>query len=83
MDGNDHLGVAPEDLADADLRRELATLHRMRHETFLHGGTSALDNHTARTLDLETEYLRRYPQREIDHERTRAGARMRRVASAR
>src|SRR3954471_14454864 len=30
-------GVSPQDLAEADLIRELAHLHRTRHETFLHG----------------------------------------------
>ena len=70
-------GVPPADLADEDLERELAHLHRMRHETFLHGGWTALDTHTGRTLALETEYLRRHPEREIDQQRTRAGARTR------
>jgi hypothetical protein len=79
MNGNEQLGVAPEDLPNDDLRRELSSLHRMRHETFLHAGTSALDTHTARTLALESEYLRRHPQREIDLERTREGARNRSV----
>lgn len=80
VDGNDGLGIAPADLADEDLERELANLHRMRHETFLHGGWAALDTHTGRTLALETEYLRRHPGREVDVQRTRDGARDRRVA---
>jgi hypothetical protein len=77
MDGDGSRGVAAAELADADLERELANLHRMRHETFLHGGWSALHTHTGRTVDLEEEYLRRHPQREIDLQRTREGARRR------
>lgn len=78
VESNDDVGVDPASLADDDLERELATLHRMRHETFLHGGWAALDTHTGRTLALETEYLRRHPEREVDDQRTRDGARARR-----
>ena len=61
-------GVPPTELTDADLDRELAHLHETRHEVFLHGPTAALQNHSERTGDLELEYLRRHPAREI-HER--------------
>ncbi len=68
-------GVPPEDLAEPDLLRELERLHATRHETFLHGARDALRAHTARTEQLEAEYLRRHPEREVDPARTRSGSR--------
>ena len=68
-------GVNPQDLAEADLVRELAHLHRTRHDTFLHGSPDALREHSSRLAALEEEYLRRHPEREVDPARTRSGAR--------
>jgi hypothetical protein len=68
-------GVPAGDLAEEDLLRELAHLHATRHETFLHGSADALEAHTNRTTELEAEYLRRHPEREVDPRRLRAGAR--------
>lgn len=68
-------GVRPEDLAETDLVRELAHLHATRHDTFLHGSPDALAEHSSRTAELEQEYLRRHPDREVDPARTRRGAR--------
>lgn len=68
-------GVRPEDLAESDLLRELQHLHETRHDAFLHGSADALRTHTSRTAELEGEYLRRHPEREVDPARTRAGAR--------
>jgi hypothetical protein len=65
------------DLSEDDLLRELGHLHETRHETFLHGSDDALAAHTRRTADLEAEYVRRHPQRQIDPDRLRAGARER------
>jgi len=59
-------GVDPGALSEDDLLRELASLHETRHETLRHGSESALENHTRRVRELEAEYLRRYPQREVD-----------------
>jgi hypothetical protein len=67
----------PSELSEDDLLRELDSLHRTRHQTFLHGSTQALLTHTERTRTLEDEYLRRHPERQIDPERLRAGARTR------
>jgi hypothetical protein len=69
----DDLGVPGEGLTDEDLMRELAELHRTRNDTLRHGSDNALDNHTRRTAELEQEYLRRFPQREVDPERLRDG----------
>ena len=68
-------GVRPDDLAEADLLRELEHLHFTRHDAFLHGAPDALREHSSRTAQLEAEYLRRHPEREVDPARTRAGAR--------
>ncbi|HEY6748556.1 MAG TPA: DUF6158 family protein [Mycobacteriales bacterium] len=72
-----HSGVPAGELSEQDLLRELAHLHATRHETFLHGSADALVTHTRRTSELEDEYLRRHPEREIDPERLRSGARQR------
>ncbi len=68
-------GVPASDLSEADLTRELAHLHETRHDTFLHGSADALGAHSARTAELEQEYLTRHPDRDVDPGRTRAGAR--------
>lgn len=73
----EHEGVAPSDLSEDDLRRELAHMHETRHTTFLHGSQDALDAHTRRTAQLEQEFLRRHPEREVDPDRLRSGARQR------
>ena len=72
---DDVSGVSPEDLAETDLIRELEHLHRTHHDTFLHGAPDALREHTSRSAELEQEYLRRHPERDVDPARTRAGAR--------
>jgi hypothetical protein len=68
-------GVPAALLGEEDLLRELGTLHRTRHETLRHGSGHALARHTERTDELEAEYLRRFPAREVDPERERDGAR--------
>jgi hypothetical protein len=70
-------GVPASELSEEDLLRELAHLHETRHETFLHGSDDALGTHNRRTLELEAEYVRRYPGREVDPDRLREGARHR------
>lgn len=71
-------GVPPNELQNDDLLRELWEIHRTRHETLRHGSDDALANHDERMADLESEYLRRWPEREIDPQRLRSGARARR-----
>ena len=56
-------GISAAQLSDTDLDRELAHLHETRHETFLNGTEDALETHTRRMLELEQEYLRRFPDR--------------------
>jgi hypothetical protein len=69
------LGIPPGELQEDELRRELEQVHRTRHDTFRHGSDSALDTHNRRMAELEGEYLRRFPEREVDPERLREGAR--------
>ena len=70
-------GVPARDLTDGDLDRELKHLHETRHETFLDGTEDALRAHTERMLELEGEYLRRFPDRAApDPMRTRQGSRV-------
>jgi hypothetical protein len=64
-------GVDPNELSDDDLLREMASLHDTRHDTLRHGSDSSLVNHTRRLTELESEYLRRFPEREIDPARLR------------
>jgi hypothetical protein len=65
------LGVDPAELSAEDLLRELRNLHATRYETLRHGSDDALANHNRRLAELESEYLRRYPQREVDPARLR------------
>src|SRR5690348_36369 len=73
VDAERATGVAALDLSDDDLLRELAELHRTRHDTLRHGSDDALEMHDERMTELEAEYLRRFPEREVDPERMRAG----------
>jgi len=71
------MGIPPAELDDDDLLREMTHLHETRTQTLLHGSMDALVAHTARTQALEDEYLRRNPDRQVDPERLRSGARAR------
>jgi hypothetical protein len=73
--GTGTMGVPPAELSDADLCRELQHLHTTRDDTFRHGSPQALAHHDERTALLEDEYLRRFPDREVDPLRLREGAR--------
>lgn len=74
---SNQMGVPAAELSDDDLLRELHELYRTRLDTLRHGSEQALGTHTERTAELEADYLRRRPQREIDPERLREGARQR------
>jgi hypothetical protein len=70
-------GIHPAGLPDGDLFRELRHMYQTRLETLRHGSAQALATHSSRMQALEHEYFRRFPRREINPERLRAGARMR------
>lgn len=69
-------GLPAGALDDDDLHREVEILHRTRHETMLHGSEDAFEAHTRRMLELEQEFIRRFPAEAApDERRTRAGSR--------
>lgn len=70
-------GIDPARLLVEDLLLELESLYRTRLDTLRHGADQALARHGERMGALEREYLRRFPEREVDPERVRAGARRR------
>lgn len=71
-------GIPAADLDDERLERELRQLHQTREEAFFDASADALRRHTERMLELEREYLERFPERtEPNPDRTRAGARER------
>lgn len=57
------VGIAPSQLSDEDVERELAHAHEKRHDIFLTGTADQLMNLTTRTRELECEFLRRFPER--------------------
>lgn len=77
MDDAATLGIDAGQLDESVLMHELEQIHRTRHDTLLHGSAEALDRHTSRMAELEEEYLRRHPQRQVIAGRTRLGARAR------
>ena len=69
-------GIEPRELSDDDLVREVTHLHETRHEAMRGASESAFEAHTRRMLELEQEYIRRFPEDSApDPLRTRAGAR--------
>lgn len=70
-------GIPAGDLDQDDLSRELEHLHATRNATLLHGSGDALTVHTERMAELEDDYLRRFPDREVDPARLRSGSRER------
>ncbi|WP_432994141.1 DUF6158 family protein [Dactylosporangium sp. CA-233914] len=65
------MGIPAAELSDEDLSRELGHLHETRDDTFRHGPPQALVHHDERTAELEAEYLRRFPDRDIEPRRLR------------
>ncbi|HZN19133.1 MAG TPA: DUF6158 family protein [Micromonosporaceae bacterium] len=63
--GAEPLGVPPAELSDENLLREVESLHRTRTDALRHGPEPALAQHDRRTAELEAEYLRRFPDREV------------------
>jgi hypothetical protein len=56
-------GIPAGQLTDIRLERDLVHLHETRHETFLYGTEAAFGTHTRRMIEIESEYLRRFPDR--------------------
>ncbi|WP_203914856.1 DUF6158 family protein [Rhizocola hellebori] len=70
-------GIPASQLSEDDLFRELSEMYRTRFDALRHGSDQALATHTQRMMELENDYLRRFPQRDIDPGRMREGARQR------
>jgi hypothetical protein len=56
-------GRPAAELSDDELETQGKQLHDSRNWVFLHGSAAQFDTHTRRMLDLEQEYLRRFPKR--------------------
>ncbi len=63
MNGQPDAGRSAADLSDAELETQGKQLHDTRNWMFLHGSAAQFETHTRRMLELEQEYLRRYPKR--------------------
>jgi hypothetical protein len=59
----DHLGRPASELTDSELEQQGTNAHATRNWVFLHGTAEQFATHTSRMLELEQEYLRRYPKR--------------------
>ncbi len=51
------------ELSDEELETQGKQLHDSRNWVFLHGSAAQFETHTRRMLELEQEYLRRFPKR--------------------
>ena len=56
-------GRPAAELSDDELATQGKQLHDSRNWVFLHGSAAQFETHTARMLELEQEYLRRFPKR--------------------
>ena len=69
-------GRPASELSDEELETQGKQLHDSRNWVFLHGSAAQFETHTRRMLELEQEYIRRFPEDSApDPLRTRAGAR--------
>jgi len=59
----EYLGRPARELSDEELEQQGRNAHETRNWVFLHGTADQFATHTARMLELEQEYLRRYPKR--------------------
>lgn len=56
-------GRSARELSDEELEQQGKHAHETRNWVFLHGTAEQFATHTSRMLELEQEYLRRYPKR--------------------
>ena len=57
------IGRPAAELSDEELATQGKQLHDSRNWVFLHGSAAQFETHTTRMLELEQEYLRRFPKR--------------------
>ena len=58
-----YLGRPASELSDEELETQGKQLHESRNWVFLHGSAAQFETHTRRMLELEQEYLARFPKR--------------------
>jgi hypothetical protein len=63
MSDNEVQGRPASELSDEELEQQGKQAHETRNWVFLHGSAEQFARHTTRMLELEQEYLRRYPKR--------------------
>jgi hypothetical protein len=63
MTDHDVQGRPAAELSDEELERQGTRAHATRNWVFLHGSAEQYARHTTRMLELEREYLRRFPKR--------------------
>ncbi|MEO5708243.1 MAG: DUF6158 family protein, partial [Nocardioidaceae bacterium] len=56
-------GRPATELSDEELETQGKQLHDSRNWMFLHGSAAQFETHTKRMLELEQEYIRRFPKR--------------------
>jgi hypothetical protein len=56
-------GRPAAELSDEELESQGKQLHDSRNWVFLHGSAAQFETHTRRMLELEQEYLHRFPKR--------------------
>ncbi|MGQ0843809.1 MAG: DUF6158 family protein [Sporichthyaceae bacterium] len=56
-------GIPARELSDAELAQQGTQAHASRNWVFLHGTSEQFRRHTERMLELEQEYIRRFPKR--------------------
>jgi Family of unknown function (DUF6158) len=63
MTDDDVHGRPARQLSDDELEQQGTQAHATRNWVFLHGSAEQFARHTSRMLELEREYLRRFPKR--------------------
>jgi len=58
-----YTGRPASELGDEELETQGKQLHDSRNWVFLHGSAAQFETHTRRMLELEQEYLSRFPKR--------------------
>ena len=63
MTDEDFRGRPATELTDTELEQQGTHAHATRNWVFLHGSAEQFARHTSRMLELEREYVRRFPKR--------------------
>lgn len=63
MTSNPLMGRPASELSDEELEAQGTQAHATRNWVFLHGSAEQFARHTTRMLELEAEYVRRFPRR--------------------